>query len=48
MSQNHGAETTVIGACHHDCPDTCGWEVTVHEGVAVKIRGHAEIGRAHV
>ena len=22
---------TVDGACHHDCPDTCGWTVTVEE-----------------
>lgn len=35
-------ETTVVGSCHHDCPDTCGWEVTVREGVAVKIRGLAD------
>ena len=43
MSQNGSSgETRVIGACHHDCPDTCGWEVTVREGVAVKIRGLAD------
>ena len=34
---------TVRGACHHDCPDTCGWTVTVDhstpEPVAVKLRG---------
>ena len=29
----------VHGTCHHDCPDSCGWEVTVGEGVAVKLRG---------
>ncbi len=33
--------TVVRGACHHDCPDTCAWEVTVHEGVAVNLRGDA-------
>lgn len=27
------------GACHHDCPDTCAWEVTVSNGVAVSLRG---------
>jgi len=32
----------VLGTCHHDCPDSCGWEVTVDEGVATKMRGHAE------
>ncbi|MEM9201518.1 MAG: molybdopterin-dependent oxidoreductase [Actinomycetota bacterium] len=30
---------TVRGACHHDCPDTCGWEVTVDDGRAVSLRG---------
>ncbi len=30
---------TVLGACHHDCPDTCAWEVTVVDGVATKMRG---------
>jgi len=37
---------TVHGACHHDCPDSCGWTVTVdHSGaapVAVKLRGHPD------
>ncbi|MFM8387872.1 MAG: molybdopterin-dependent oxidoreductase, partial [Actinomycetota bacterium] len=28
--------------CHHDCPDSCGWEVEVVDGVAVKMRGNAE------
>jgi anaerobic selenocysteine-containing dehydrogenase len=31
----------VLGTCHHDCPDSCGWEVTVEDGHAVKIRGNA-------
>ena len=30
----------VHGTCHHDCPDSCGWEVTVEGGVAVKMRGN--------
>ncbi len=35
---------TVHGVCHHDCPDSCGWTVTV-EGtvsgyVATKLRGN--------
>ena len=35
---------TVHGVCHHDCPDSCGWTVTV-EGtvggyVATKMRGN--------
>ena len=34
------ATETVLGTCHHDCPDSCGWEVTVENGRAVKIRGN--------
>jgi anaerobic selenocysteine-containing dehydrogenase len=30
---------TVLGTCHHDCPDSCGWIATVEDGVAVKLRG---------
>ena len=37
---------TVRGTCHHDCPDSCGWIVTVDdagpEPVAVKLRGDAD------
>jgi anaerobic selenocysteine-containing dehydrogenase len=32
----------IHGTCHHDCPDSCGWEVTVRDGVAVKLRGRAD------
>ena len=35
---------TVNGICHHDCPDSCGWTVTV-EGdgpCAVKLRGNPD------
>ena len=32
----------VNGTCHHDCPDSCGWQVTVDDGVAVKIRGNPD------
>ena len=31
--------SVVRGTCHHDCPDSCGWEVTVEAGTAVKMRG---------
>ncbi|MDH5372470.1 MAG: molybdopterin-dependent oxidoreductase [Acidimicrobiia bacterium] len=31
---------TVLGTCHHDCPDSCGWIATVEDGVAVKLRGN--------
>ncbi len=34
--------TTVLGTCHHDCPDTCGWVVTVEDGKAVKLRGNPD------
>lgn len=33
---------TVRGSCHHDCPDTCMWEVTVTDGKAVRLRGRAD------
>ncbi len=32
----------VHGTCHHDCPDSCGWSVTVDDGVLVKMRGRAD------
>ena len=27
-------DMVVNGTCHHDCPDSCGWQVTVTDGVA--------------
>ena len=30
----------VLGTCHHDCPDSCGWQVTVDDGRAVQLRGN--------
>jgi anaerobic selenocysteine-containing dehydrogenase len=32
----------IHGTCHHDCPDSCGWDVTVADGRAVKLRGRAD------
>ena len=32
----------VLGTCHHDCPDSCGWVATVEDGTAVKLRGNPE------
>ncbi|WP_353809901.1 molybdopterin-containing oxidoreductase family protein [Agromyces sp. SYSU T00194] len=32
----------VRGACPHDCPDTCGWQVTVEDGRATKLAGDPE------
>ena len=36
-----GEPLTVLGACHHDCPDTCAWEVTVVDGRATRLRGQS-------
>ncbi len=30
----------VIGACPHDCPDTCSMLTTVKDGVAIKVQGN--------
>ncbi|MDB5932210.1 MAG: molybdopterin oxidoreductase [Polaromonas sp.] len=30
----------VLGACPHDCPDTCSLLTTVREGVAIKVQGN--------
>ncbi len=30
----------VLGTCHHDCPDSCGWQVTTEAGRAVQLRGN--------
>jgi anaerobic selenocysteine-containing dehydrogenase len=42
---------TVNGTCHHDCPDSCGWTVTVSgdgpEHVAVKLRGNPDHPYSH-
>jgi anaerobic selenocysteine-containing dehydrogenase len=32
--------TTVLGTCHHDCPDSCGWVATVDDGRVVQLRGN--------
>ena len=39
----------VIGACPHDCPDTCSMVTTVRGGVAIKVHGnpaHPQTGGA--
>jgi anaerobic selenocysteine-containing dehydrogenase len=40
------AMRSVHGVCHHDCPDSCGWTVTVDDSgpapVAVKLRGNPD------
>ena len=32
----------VIGACPHDCPDTCSLVTTVENGIAIKVQGNAD------
>ena len=32
----------VRGACPHDCPDTCAWQVTVENGRAVRVAGDSD------
>jgi len=34
------ATQQVIGACPHDCPDTCSLLTTVENGVAIKVQGN--------
>jgi len=32
--------STILGACPHDCPDTCSLLTTVQDGVAIKVQGN--------
>ena len=32
--------TQVLGACPHDCPDTCSLVTTVSNGIALKVQGN--------
>ena len=32
----------VLGTCHHDCPDSCGWTATAEDGVLTNLRGNPE------
>jgi anaerobic selenocysteine-containing dehydrogenase len=41
-AMNPPLSRTMLGTCHHDCPDSCGWIATVENGVAVKLRGNPE------
>jgi anaerobic selenocysteine-containing dehydrogenase len=36
------AARQVLGACPHDCPDTCGLVTTVQDGVAVRLQGNPD------
>ena len=47
MTTASAATTTVLGACPHDCPDTCSLVTTVVDRVATKVSGnpaHAHTG----
>ena len=35
-------ETVTLGACPHDCPDTCSMTVTVDGGRVTKVRGNPD------
>jgi len=35
----------VKGTYHHDCPDTCAWEVTVRDGRGVNALTNPGLGR---
>src|SRR6476661_1095742 len=32
----------VLGACPHDCPDTCSLVTTVEDGVATRVQGNPD------
>ena len=36
------ASLNVIGACPHDCPDTCSLVTTVQDGIATKVHGNPD------
>ena len=38
--RSDAATTQVLGACPHDCPDTCSLLTTVQGGVAIKVQGN--------
>src|SRR5262249_39522918 len=39
MIFNAPGDKITLGACAHDCPDTCAWTVTTRDGKAVALRG---------
>ncbi|HEC11588.1 MAG TPA: molybdopterin oxidoreductase family protein [Acidimicrobiales bacterium] len=42
QDSSKGSSTTVRGACHHDCPDTCVWDTTVEDGRILSLRGASD------
>ncbi len=41
-SNDDPASTQVLGACPHDCPDTCSLLTTVAHGIAIKVQGNPD------
>jgi anaerobic selenocysteine-containing dehydrogenase len=41
-SMSPSPSVTVLGACPHDCPDTCALVTTVQDGQAVKLQGNPD------
>jgi anaerobic selenocysteine-containing dehydrogenase len=39
---NAVSTTAIVGACPHDCPDTCSFVTTVQDGIAIKVQGNPE------
>jgi anaerobic selenocysteine-containing dehydrogenase len=42
MTTTANGSTVTLGACPHDCPDTCSMLVTVEDGRVTKVRGNPE------
>jgi anaerobic selenocysteine-containing dehydrogenase len=42
MSTSPVERETVLGACPHDCPDTCSMLITVENGRAIEVRGNPD------
>jgi anaerobic selenocysteine-containing dehydrogenase len=40
MNATNASTYTVLGACPHDCPDTCSLVTTVRDGIAIKVQGN--------
>ncbi|MCX7240264.1 MAG: molybdopterin oxidoreductase family protein [Burkholderiales bacterium] len=40
IASNSPAPHEVLGACPHDCPDTCSLVTTVQDGIAIKVHGN--------
>ncbi len=47
MSDNAGQIKRVLGACPHDCPDTCALLTDVQDGIAIKVHGNPAHEHTH-